>query len=112
MLANRLGMKGMEMEIVAWKAKMFDLNRKVECLGHKEKALRNIHDRNLRITEMSPRIEPLENECPAEWSPQKKDIDNSSVDMRGKYVRRFRFSSTGVYGKEPWPRRTTVWEKV
>jgi len=112
MLANRLGMKSIKMEIIAWKAKMFDLNRKVECLGHKEKALRNIQARNIRITEMSPRIEPLKNECPAEWSPQKMDIDNGSVDMRGKYVRRSRFSSTGVCGKEPWPRRTTVWEKV
>jgi hypothetical protein len=112
MLANRLGMKGMEMEIIEWKAKMLDLNRKVECLGHKEKVLRNIHDQNLRITEMASCIEPLKNECTAEWSPQKKDIGNGSVDMRGKYVRRSRFSSTGVYGKEPWPRRTTVWEKV
>ena len=112
MLANRLGMKDMEMEIIAWKVKMFDLNRKVEFLGHNEKALRNIHDRNLRITETASRIEPLKNECPAEWSPQKKDIGNGSVDMRGKYVRRSRFSSTGIYGKEPWPRRTTVWEKV
>jgi hypothetical protein len=112
MLANRLGMKGMEMEIIEWKAKLFDLNRKVERLGHKEKVLRNIQDRNLCVTEMASRIEPLKNECPAEWSPQKKDIDNGSVDMRGKYVRRSRLSSTGVYGKEPWPRRTTVWEKV
>lgn len=27
----------------------------------------------------------LKNECPTEWSPQKKDIDKGSVDMRGKY---------------------------
>ena len=44
------------MEIITWKAKMFDFSRKVECLGHKEKVLRNIHDRNLRITEMASRI--------------------------------------------------------
>ena len=30
MVANRLGKKGMGMEIIAWKAKMFDLPRKVE----------------------------------------------------------------------------------
>ena len=29
--------KGMEMELTAWKAKMFDLTRKVESLGSKEK---------------------------------------------------------------------------
>ena len=54
----------MGMEIIAWKAKMFDLNRKVECLEHKEKVLLNIHDRNLRITEMASRIEPLKNDVP------------------------------------------------
>jgi hypothetical protein len=114
MLANRLGMKGMKMEIIAWKAKMFDLTRKVECLGPEErdKVMHNNQDRNIRINRMSSRIEPLKNESPAEWTPQKKDIDNGCVDMRGKYMRRSRFSWTGVYGKEPWPRRTTLWEKV
>ena len=33
-----------------------------------------------------------------------KNIDNGSVDMRGKYGLRTRPSWTGVYGKEPWPR--------
>ena len=114
MVANRLGKKGMGMEIIAWKAKMFDLPRKVEGLGfnEREKALRNTQGRNICITEMSSGIEQLKIECPTESTPQKKDIDNGSVDMRGKYVRRSRFFSTGVYGKEPWPRRTTVWEKV
>jgi len=80
--------KGMEMELIAWKAKMFDLARKVESLGSKEreKVFPNIQDLNILITEMSSRIEQLKNECPTEWTPQKKDIDKGSVDMRGKYV--------------------------
>jgi hypothetical protein len=79
--------KGMEMELIAWKAKMYDLTRKVESLGSKEreKVLPNVQDLNILITEMSNRIEQLKNECPTEWSPQKKDIDKGSVDMRGKY---------------------------
>jgi hypothetical protein len=79
--------KGMEMELIAWKAKMYDLTRKVESLGSKEreKVLPNVQDLNILITEMSSRIEQLKNECPTEWSPQKKDIDKGSVDMRGKY---------------------------
>jgi hypothetical protein len=77
----------MEMELTAWKAKMYDLTRKVETLGSKEreKVLPNIQDLNMFITEMSNRIEQLKNECPTEWSPQKKEIDEGSVDMRGKY---------------------------
>jgi len=34
---------------------------------------------------MSSRIEELKNECPTEWSPQKKEIDQVSVDVRGQY---------------------------
>ena len=79
--------KGMEMELIAWKAKMYDLTRKIETLGSKEreKVLPNIQDLNILITEMSSRIEQLKNECPTEWNPQKKGIDEGSVDMRGKY---------------------------
>jgi hypothetical protein len=79
--------KGMEMELITWKAKMYDLTRKVESLGCKEKEniLPNIQDLNMLITEMSSRIEQLKNECPTEWNPQKKGIDEGSVDMRDKY---------------------------
>ncbi|UCF92078.1 MAG: hypothetical protein JSW39_28070 [Desulfobacterales bacterium] len=79
--------KGMEMELTAWKAKLYDLSRKVDKLGsaEKEKILANVEDLHMFVTEMSDRIEQLRNECPTEWSPQKKDIDEAHVDMRGKY---------------------------
>jgi hypothetical protein len=79
--------KGMEMELTAWKAKMYDLTRKVESLGTKEreKVLPNIQDLHMFITDMTSRIEQLKNECPTEWNPKKKEIDKGSVDMRGKY---------------------------
>ncbi|TFG43538.1 MAG: hypothetical protein E4H48_02170 [Syntrophobacterales bacterium] len=79
--------RGMEMELTAWKAKMYDLTRKVESLGSKEreKVLPNVQDLNMLITDMSDRIEQLKNECPTEWTSQKKDIDKGTVDMRGKY---------------------------
>ncbi len=79
--------KGMEMELTAWKAKMYDLTRKVESLGSKEreKILQNVQDLNILLADMQARIEQLRNECPTEWSPQKKEIDKGTVDMRGKY---------------------------
>jgi hypothetical protein len=79
--------KGMEMELTAWKAKVYDLTRKVESLGSKEreKVLPNIQDLHIFIADLSSRIEQLKNECPTEWSPQKKDIEKGSIDMRGKY---------------------------
>jgi len=106
--------KNFETKLSAWKAKMYELTRKVTIRGFKEreKSLRNNPDLNMPITEMSPRIEQLKNECPTEWTPQMKNIDNALVDMRGKYVLRPRLSWTGLYGKEPWPRERKLWEKV
>ncbi len=66
--------KGMEMELTAWKAKLYDLTRKVDKLGtaEKEKVLPNVEDLHMFLVEMSDRIEQLKNECPTEWTPQKK----------------------------------------
>jgi hypothetical protein len=79
--------KGMEMELTAWKAKFYDAIRKVDTLSSKDrdKILPNIQDINMIVTELEAKIESLKTECPAEWSPQKKEIDNAHVDMRSKY---------------------------
>jgi hypothetical protein len=34
---------------------------------------------------MSDRVVKLKTECPSDWSPIKKEIDQGSVNMRGKY---------------------------
>ena len=74
-------------ELTAWKAKLYDMMRKVDKLssGDKEKMLGNIGDLNNIMTELEDRIHSLKTECPMEWSPQKKDIDDAHVDMRSKY---------------------------
>ena len=79
--------KSMETEMTAWKAKLYDVMRKVDNLGsaEKEKVLPNIEDLHMYLKEMSDRVESLKTECPSDWSPMKKEIDEGSVDMRGKY---------------------------
>jgi hypothetical protein len=37
------------------------------------------------LEEMSDRVETLKTECPSDWSPVKKDIEEGTTDMRGKY---------------------------
>jgi len=37
------------------------------------------------LEEMSDRVEKLRTECPSDWSPVKKDIEEGTIDMRGKY---------------------------
>ena len=106
--------KSMETKLIAWKAKIIDFTQKITNRGSKERenVLRSNHDLNMPSTEMSSRIEQLKNERSTEWTPQRKNIDNGFVDMRGKYVLRPRLSWTGLYGKEPWPRERKIWEKV
>jgi predicted nuclease with TOPRIM domain len=77
----------MEIELTAWKAKLYDVIRKIDKLstGEKQKMLMNIQDLNMALTEMEDKIESLKTECPADWSPVKKAIDDNHVDMRSKY---------------------------
>jgi hypothetical protein len=79
--------KGMETEMTAWKAKFYDVMRKVDSLGSadKEKLLPNIEDLHMLLEEMADRVEKLKTECPSDWSPMKAEIEDGSVDMRGKY---------------------------
>ncbi len=79
--------KSMEAEMTMWKAKLYDVMRKVDNLGsaEKEKVLQNIEDLHIYLQEMSDRVESLKTECPSDWSPVKQDIDQGTVDLRGKY---------------------------
>ena len=85
--------KGIEMELTAWKAKIYDAIRKVEKLssGDREKVLPNIQDIHIIVTELEDKIEALKTECPDEWSLQKKDIDDAHKDMRSKYEETMEF---------------------
>jgi len=74
--------------------------------------LRSNQDLTLPINEMSFHIEQRKNVLPTESTPQRKNIDNGLVNIRGKYVMQPQLSWTGLYGKEPWPREKKVWEKV
>jgi len=79
--------KGLEMEMTAWKAKLYDVMRKVDKLGsaEKEKVLPNVEDLHMYLEEMSERVDKLKTECPSDWSPIKKEIEDSGINMRGKY---------------------------
>jgi hypothetical protein len=77
----------MEQELTAWKAKIYDLSRKVDNLssGEKQKILGTVEDLHIIVAEFEERIDTLRTECPTEWSPQKTEIDEAHVNMRAKY---------------------------
>ena len=66
----------METEMTAWKAKLYDVMRKVDTLGsaEKENVLVYITDLNMLLEEMSERVERLKTECPSDWSPMKSEL--------------------------------------
>jgi hypothetical protein len=78
---------GLESEMTAWKAKLYDLTRKVDQLGtkEKEKALANVQDLHILLAEMSDRVQQLKTECPSDFGTEKKQIEKASIDMRSKF---------------------------
>lgn len=79
--------QAMESEMTSWKAKLYDVIRKIDRLGtaEKEKMLMNIQDLNIYLDDMSNRVEQLRTECPSDWSPVKKELEQGTVNMRSKY---------------------------
>jgi hypothetical protein len=78
---------GLEMEMTAWKAKLYDLTRKMDRLGskEKEKVLANVEDLHILLAEMGDRVQQLKSECPSDWGTEKKQIEKASIDMRSKF---------------------------
>ena len=79
--------KGVESELTTWRGKLHDMTTKFDSLGTAErvKILPNIEDLNIVLSELEDRIGELKHECPTEWSPAKKEIDDAHIDMRGKF---------------------------
>lgn len=79
--------QAIESETTAWKAKLYDVMRKVDKMGsaEREKMLSNIQDLHILLDDMSNRVNQLRTECPSDWSPIKTEVEKGSVDMRSKY---------------------------
>ena len=89
--------KGMETEMTAWKAKLYNVMRKVDKLGsaEKEKILPNVTDLHMLLEEMEDRVEKLKTECPSDWSPVKTEIESSIATRR---IRRHKWRCDNRFG--------------
>lgn len=78
---------GVEVELTGWKAKFYDMSRKIDRLGtaERERVLANVEDIHILLAELEARIGQLKHECPTEWDPHKREIDESHLDLRGRY---------------------------
>jgi hypothetical protein len=90
--------RAMNMELTAWKAKMYDVTRRLDQLGtaEREKVLPNVEDMHMLVVQMDDRISQLTRECPTEWSPIKKEIDDAHIDMRSKFEETMSYIGTAA----------------
>jgi methylaspartate ammonia-lyase len=79
--------RSIDVELYSWKAKMYDMVRKVDKLkgSEKEQVASKVEDLHKHISEMEHIIEKLQTECPVDFGPQKKQIEESTEDMKKKY---------------------------
>jgi TolA-binding protein len=79
--------RSIEVELYGWKAKMYDMVRKVEKLrsSDKEKVVAQVEQLHRHIEEMERLIEKLQTECPVEFGSEKNQIDEKTEGMKKQY---------------------------
>ena len=79
--------KSVEVELYGWKAKMYDMVRKVDKLRNteKEKVASRVEELHNHIAEMEQLIEQLQTECPVDFGPQKKQLEETGEGLKKKY---------------------------
>ncbi|MDA8165095.1 MAG: hypothetical protein M0017_08700 [Desulfobacteraceae bacterium] len=91
-----------QMELNNWKARLYDVMRKVDKLstGEKQHMYENIEDVHILMTELNDRIEKLRTECPTEWSPHREEISAKIDDLRerAEAAEKAMFDYTGMSG--------------
>jgi predicted nuclease with TOPRIM domain len=65
-------------ELTGWKTKVEDIVKKLDKIpsGDKEKVVPQVNELHALIEEIDDRIARLKRECPAEWSPDKIELDS------------------------------------
>ena len=79
--------RSIEVELHGWKAKMYDMVRKVDKLrgSGKESVASQVDELHQHISEMERIIGQLQTECPVEFGPQKSQLEESTQGMKKKY---------------------------
>ena len=79
--------RSVEIELYGWKAKMYDMVRKVDKLrsSEKEKVVSRVEELHKHISEMEHLIEQLQTECPVDFGPQKEQMEKTGEGLKKKY---------------------------
>jgi hypothetical protein len=74
-------------DLIAWKAKLYDVIRKTENLDQvdKDKIVPLVKNLNQLVDDVDNRIRLLDEECPLEWDSQKIEIQEKLSQVKTKY---------------------------
>ena len=74
-------------ELTGWKAKVDGIVQKLDKMpsGDKEKVVPQVNELHALMDEIDDRIERLKRECPAEWSPDKIELDSKISRINNIY---------------------------
>jgi hypothetical protein len=87
-------------ELSGWKAKIYDIVRKLDKLstGDKAKVVNQVNDLHIIVEELEERLSGLERECPTEWSPVRAEIQNKLQALGHKWEEAWTAYPGGFYG--------------
>lgn len=87
-------------ELNGWKAKMYDVVRKLDKVssGDKQKVLPMVNELHMILEELDDRVDRLKRECPTEWAPDKIDIEGKLHIMKTKWEEVWKTVSPGDVG--------------
>ena len=79
--------RSVEGELHGWKTKMYDMVRKVDKLrgADKDKLSTEVEDLHKHIEDIERIVSTLQTECPADFGPQKKEVEETQAAMKKKY---------------------------
>lgn len=74
-------------ELGLWKARLYDVLRRLEkaSSGDKAKVADQINDLYIVVDDMEARIGKLRTECPADWKTDQAELDQKFVHLKGLY---------------------------
>jgi len=90
----------MSSELTAWKAKVYDVVRKLDKTpsGDKTKVVPYVNELHMIIEELGGRITKLRTECPTVWEPEKKELEGKITHLKKKWEEVWHNVSPGDIG--------------
>ena len=79
--------KNVDIELNAWRAKLYNVMRQMDNLpaGDKQRINEQVNGIHLIMNELDERIDQLRTKCPTEWGPEKSEIKGKITEMEDQY---------------------------